>query len=78
LIAQWWSIVKRAGDEYKPQYITRYAMELAHAINTYYHHTPILSQDKIVMMNRLVVVDAVLQVMHNCLTLLGIKPLTQM
>lgn len=77
-IAQYPSIVARAGKKYEPAEIAKYLFSLAQAVNDYYHTTPILKAEDETRLARLVLVVAVRQVLANGLALLGIEVVEEM
>jgi arginyl-tRNA synthetase len=70
--------VERAGQEYDPSEVARYLFELAQEFNEYYHQVPVLQADKPKRAARLLLLQAVGQVIKNGLGLLGIEVLDEM
>ncbi len=71
-------IVKKAGADFQPAEIARYLFDLAQEFNDYYHQVPVLQADKPKKQARLLLLQAVGQVLANGLGLLGIEALTEM
>lgn len=66
-------IVRAAAEGVAPNLLTNYLYELATAANQYYENTPILKdENEKVRAARLLLVEAVAQVLRNGMTLLGI------
>ena len=66
-------VVNKAVISLQPHIIANYSLELAKLFNEFYHECPVLSQEKEVMFSRLMLVNAVRQVIKNSLFLLGIE-----
>ncbi len=64
-------IVKRAGHEYAPHFITTYLIELAGSFNNFYAHEQVIG-DSPEALYRLAIVEAFKIVLKNGLTILGI------
>jgi arginyl-tRNA synthetase len=64
-------IVKRAGRDYAPHYITTYLIELAGSFNNFYAHEQVIG-DSPEALYRLAIVEAFKIVLKNGLTILGI------
>jgi arginyl-tRNA synthetase len=64
--------VKETVKHYKPHIICRYLLDLAQSFNEFYHTHQVISQSKDLMNARLMLVDAVRQVLSNGLSLLDI------
>ncbi len=70
--------VKEAALEYKPNIITRYALDLCQAFNRYYHMHQILQENKDLEKARILLAYSVKIVIKTCLNLLGIDALEVM
>jgi arginyl-tRNA synthetase len=70
--------VSEAGENYRPHIISRYLIDLAQALNEFYHSNPILQAEKPLMEARLKLITAVKQVLENGLALLAIDILEEM
>ncbi len=70
--------VKEAADHHKIHVLCRYLLDLAQSFNEFYHAVQVISDEKKVMKARLVLVDAVRQVLANGLGCLGIEALEEM
>lgn len=66
------SIIKKAAEEYKPNYVARYILELARSFNHYYHKTKIIQDDKVLQHVRIYLIQGIAQVLKNGLHLLWI------
>lgn len=71
-------VVEKAAETYKLHGIATYLITLAQVFNTFYHHCPVLSEEKTLSKVRLLLVDGVRQVLANGLGLLGITALEEM
>src|SRR3989344_3128007 len=78
LIASFPAVVRESAQQYKPHLLCRYVLDLSQAFNDFYHAHKVISEDKDMMSVRLVLVDAVRQVLKNGLMLLGIEALEEM
>jgi arginyl-tRNA synthetase len=78
LLAGFAGVVKDTASHYKPHILCRYLLDLAQAFNEFYHAHHVVSEDKKLMNARLVLVDAVRQVLTNGLQLLGIEAMDEM
>jgi arginyl-tRNA synthetase len=65
--------VERAAELNKPSIIARYLIDLARDFNQFYHHCPVLKAEGSIKTGRLILVDAVRQVLARGLYLLGIE-----
>jgi arginyl-tRNA synthetase len=74
-LAQFSDYISKAAEEYKPNYVARYLLELAKLFNSYYNNT-----DKKIVENKssLALVTCVKQVLSNGLSILGIESPEQM
>ncbi len=66
-------IILEATNEYKPNILANYLERLASQFHTFYEQLPILKAPKDIMQARLVLIQAVKQIMENGLNLLGIE-----
>jgi len=64
-------VVERAGEEYAPQHITTYLIELSSAFNNFYAHEQVISDDPETPY-RLAIVKAMNIIIKNGLNILGI------
>lgn len=71
-------IVERAGDDFAPQYIATYLIELAGEFNSYYAKNKIIDKKDKKSPYRLALTDAVRWILKNGLYLLGIQAPTRM
>ncbi|MFH0701356.1 MAG: arginine--tRNA ligase [Candidatus Woesearchaeota archaeon] len=62
----------KAAEQYKPHILCNHLIFLSQAFNEFYHAHQVISEDKDLMQTRLLLVDAVRQVLENGLRLLGI------
>lgn len=76
-LAQFPLMVFDTGVDLKVSRIAQYTFDLCKAFSEYYNEVPILS-DETYVGTRLGTVRAVQQVLENCFSLLGIKPLREM
>lgn len=72
LLASYPQVVQRAGVQYEPSVIAKYAIQLAQAFNKYYGHTRILEEDP-GLKGRIALISAVAVVLKDSLALLGIQ-----
>ena len=77
-LAKYPEAVARAGERYDPSEIAKYLFELAQEFNDYYHSVPVLKAEEKVMLARLALLLAVMQVIKNGLNLLGIETVEEM
>jgi len=68
-VAEFGSVIRRAADTFEPCVISQYLLDLCAKFSTYYH----VGEDASLTAARVVLVDAVRQVIANGLALLGIK-----
>lgn len=67
-------VVSRALNEASPSVITNYAYSIAKKFSFFYHNCPVLNAgDESLIKARILLIDAVGQVIENCLELLGIE-----
>lgn len=73
------STIVQAAEEYEPSVLMRRISTLARNFNRFYHNTPILKTDDVVLRRaRLGLVQAVAQVLYNGLSIAGIRPVDRM
>ena len=65
--------ILKTAEMKKPHILATYLISLAQGFNEFYHKCPVLSEDKNLTKARLLLVDAVRQVIANGLSLLGIQ-----
>jgi len=71
--------IKQAVDSYNPAYLANYLLKLSQQFNEFYHKCPVLrAEGKNLVKGRLVLIQAVAQVLKNGLNLLGINVLNKM
>ncbi|WP_067927136.1 arginine--tRNA ligase [Alicyclobacillus shizuokensis] len=73
LFAQANEVFERALDDMDPSQIARYALDVSHAFNRFYHDAPILGAEPVLREQRLVLTHAVRRVLTFSLYLLGLK-----
>jgi arginyl-tRNA synthetase len=71
-------VVVKAAQEYKPNLIARYILELTQLFNRYYQQTQIIVEDAALQQARVALVASVQQVLGNALHLLGIETVERM
>ncbi|MFX0090721.1 MAG: arginine--tRNA ligase [Candidatus Hodarchaeota archaeon] len=73
------NIISKAADLYAPHILAKYTFELASIFNIFYENCPVSSEkNEDLKKARIVLVDAFIHVMRNCLYLLGIKEVEEM
>lgn len=73
-LADFPKIVKDAGDELAPNRITNYVHELAEFVHSWYNDTKIVDRNNIeVSASRLALCEAIKQIIHNALYLVGVS-----
>ena len=77
-MAEFSAVVKKAAQEYKPNLIARYILELTQLFNRYYQQTQIIVEDAALQTARVALVASVQQVLGNALHLLGIETVERM
>jgi arginyl-tRNA synthetase len=78
-LAQFPEEVQKAASTYKPNYIARFCLDTAQLFNTYYHHYQIIDESNPELTQaRLLLIQAVQQVLKNGLELLGIDTVESM
>ncbi|MFH1426985.1 MAG: arginine--tRNA ligase [Patescibacteria group bacterium] len=77
-LAMFPEIVAKAGENYDPSEIAKYLFDLAQLFNDYYHSVPVLKAKEEIRDARLVLINAVSQVIENGLELLGIETVDEM
>jgi arginyl-tRNA synthetase len=71
--------IQKSATTYKPNYIARFCLDTAQLFNTYYHHHKIIDETNgEVSKARLMLIQAVQQVLKNGLELLGIDTVENM
>ncbi len=73
LIVRFPEIAERAGQEYAPQLVATYLINLAGAFNSYYASQVIINKDDPLSLYRLLLVKAFVETMNKGLWALGIK-----
>jgi len=77
-LAKYPGVIAKAGENYNPAEIAKYLFELAQEFNNYYHNVPVLKAEEKIMTARLVLINAVSEVIKNGLGLLGIETVEEM
>jgi len=72
-LARYPEVLTRAARDYAPHQVAYYLRDLANAFHTYYNAHPFISADDDMRHARLVLIDAVRQVIANGLSLLGVS-----
>jgi arginyl-tRNA synthetase len=72
-LAKYPEVLARAARDYAPHQVAYYLRDLANAFHTYYNAHPFISAQEDKRHARLVLIDAVRQVIANGLTLLGVS-----
>ena len=71
--------VQKAANEYKPNYVARWCLDVAQLFNSYYHNHKIIDETNIELSKaRLHLLQSILQVMKNALNLLWIEAVESM
>jgi len=78
MISEFPSIVKKAGTDYEPSYIARYAVDLAQAFNKFYTENRINVEDTKVRDARCMLVYITRRIIKDSLDLLGIDCVEEM
>lgn len=71
------SVIKKAKEEFRPDFVALYAYELAQLFNNFYHSCPVLKANR-EYGRRIAIVLAFKKIISRCLWILGIKPLERM
>ena len=77
-LATFTDVVNKAAQEYKPNLIARYVLELTQLFNRYYQQTHIIVEDAALQNARVALVASVQKVLGNALHLLGIETVERM
>ncbi len=72
-LARYPEVLARAARDYAPHLLAYYLRDLANAFHTYYNAHPFISTEEDIRHARLVLIDAVRQVIANGLGLLGVS-----
>ena len=72
-LADFPDMLAEAADAMEPHRVTFYLVELSDLFHSYYHDNKVLTQDDRVRKARLFLVEAVRQVIHNGLSILGVS-----
>ncbi len=79
LLAEYPEVVRKAGQEYDPNGITSYLYELSRTFSKYYHDHPILhNENPSLVVTRVTLARAILQVLQNAYSLIGVPFLERM
>ena len=76
LLGSWPVALAAAADQYKPNYVARFALDLAHEFNSYYASTKVMGEPE--QDARLALVAAVQTMLKNSLEVLSIKVIEKM
>ncbi|MDQ6975311.1 MAG: arginine--tRNA ligase [Mariprofundaceae bacterium] len=66
-------LLQKAADRLEPYRLTNYAMQLAAGFHTFYHQCRIIQDNTALVHARLLLAEAVAQVLHNTLNVLGVS-----
>ncbi len=77
-LSQFPKIVESSSNNYKPNLISSYLLELVHVFNNFYTNCPVLKADFKDKEKRIVLINCVRQVLKNGLNLLGINEVEKM
>ncbi len=79
LLAEYPEVVRKAGEEYNPNLITAFLYEISRTFSKYYHDNPILHNENAdLVVTRITLARAILQVLQNAYYLVGIPFLERM
>lgn len=73
VLSKYPEVVQRAARDFAPHQVAYYLRDLANAFHTYYNAHPFISAEQSVRDARLMLIDAVRQVITNGLTMLGVS-----
>jgi arginyl-tRNA synthetase len=73
LLSRFPEIVVRSAEDFAPQQVANYLIELARSFNTFYGNTKIVDKENIISPYKLAITEAFSIVIKNGLNLLGIK-----
>ena len=73
LIEQFPDVLKSAVTRSEPSMVTRFAVDLAQAFNKFYYENKVMVEDGGVRAARLLLTDAVRQVLKQALYLIGVE-----
>ncbi|KAA3596905.1 MAG: arginine--tRNA ligase [Candidatus Scalindua sp. AMX11] len=65
--------ISRAADNYEPSILSNHLLDLCSTFNRYYQHHRILTDDNELRKARILLIDAIRQVIQNGLSILGLK-----
>ncbi|MGC8670004.1 MAG: arginine--tRNA ligase [Candidatus Micrarchaeia archaeon] len=71
-------VFKKALNEYKPNIVVEYAIELADLFSKFYEHCPVLKADPDLRSARLMLLDSFMVIMAGVLKIIGIDVLNKM
>ena len=77
-LANFADVISKAAQEYKPDLVARYILDLTQLFNRYYQQTHIIVEDTPLQVARVALVMSVQQVLENALNLLGIETVEKM
>ena len=70
--------LKISSEKYKISLLTHYLLDLAQEFNSYYHHTPVIQENKKLEQARLLLLYDLQQVLKSGLNILGIETMGEM
>jgi len=77
-LAQFPNIVQHSANDYKPNLVVRYILELCKIFNNFYQKHKVLWDDENLQNARLILVECVRQVLENWLRLIGMETVDKM
>ncbi len=69
----WPELLQKAAERLEPYRVANYVMQLAAAFHGFYHQCRIIQDDEALTQARLLMAEAVAQVLKNALTILGVQ-----
>ncbi len=69
----WPEVLQKAAERLEPYRVANYVMQLATAFHAFYHQCRIIQDDEALTQARLLMAEAVAQVLKNALTILGVQ-----
>uniref|UniRef100_A0A2C9LDA8 Probable arginine--tRNA ligase, mitochondrial n=1 Tax=Biomphalaria glabrata TaxID=6526 RepID=A0A2C9LDA8_BIOGL len=74
-LARYPEVFEYSLDSLEPHHVVQYLFKLCHFINAAYTSCPVKGEPQDLAQARLFTFECAKQVLHNCLLLLGLKPL---
>ena len=65
------ALIVRAREELAPHYIAKYCFDLSQLVNSYYAHTKILVDDKMLKIARITLLKKTLETLQQAMKLIG-------